>query len=194
MNKKFGWSLFLSLVTLFSTHAYSQNINQMLDIEQPRSLTATPELSSLGKPILAKTQDFQEDADIARAPAPPLTEMYVYAVGSQNCGGWEYTAGLITTVCDHGGSWMGAGILEIGYGTSRIAWMNGSLLPSSALIASTPVCVTGGYYTWPCTAGQTVVGFLREYNLNGNQSGTFRYQSTSINSPWNTMSVQIYIR
>ena len=74
-----------------------------------------------------------------------------------------------------------------------VAWMNGGLLPSSARYASTPVCVTGGYYTWPCTAGQTVVGFLNEYNLDGYQNGLFKYQNTSTNSPWNTMSVQISI-
>ena len=64
---------------------------------------------------------------------------------------------------------------------------------SSANYQTTPVCVTGGSYTWPCTAGQTVVGFLRYYNLDGNQSGLFKYQNTSTNSPWNTMSVQISI-
>ncbi len=57
--------------------------------------------------------------------------------------------------------------------------MNGGVLPSSARYASTPVCVTGGYYTWPCTAGQTVVGFLNEYNLDGYQNGIFKYQNTS---------------
>jgi len=69
----------------------------------------------------------------------------------------------------------------------------GGLLPSSTMYSSTPVCVTGSNYTWPCTAGQTVVGFLNEYNVDGHQNGLFKYQNTSTNSPWNTMSVQISI-
>ena len=119
--------------------------------------------------------------------------MWVFAVGSTNYGGWEYTSGLTTTTNDHGGAQLRPAVLEIGYGASSIAWMSTSLLPSSAMYASTPVCITGVYYTWPCTAGQTVVGFLREYNLDGYQGGIFKYQNTSINSPRNTMSVQINI-
>ncbi|MGO2372971.1 MAG: DUF4879 domain-containing protein [Pseudoalteromonas prydzensis] len=56
-----------------------------------------------------------------------------------------------------------------------------------------PVCVTSSNYTWPCTAGQTVVGFLNEYIIDGHQNGLFKYQNTLTNSPWNTMSVQISI-
>ncbi len=157
-------------------------------------ITALPALASHNKPIpvdVTTTPQITSGA-VARAAAPPLTAMWVYAVGSTNCG-WEGTAGLTTTTCNHGGAQLRAAVLEIGYGASRVAWMNSGLLSSSAMYASTPVCVTGGYYTWPCTAGQTVVGFLNEYNLDGYQNGIFKYQNTSTNSPWNTMSVQISI-
>lgn len=154
-------------------------------------MTAFPELSSNKHPILAEGLDLRRNSEIVPfAPAPALSSMWVYAVGSSNCD-WEYTAGLSTTSCDHGGAQLRTAVLEIGYGSSRIAWMNGGILGSS--YANTPVCVTGGYYTWPCTAGQTVVGFLVEYNLDGYQNGLFRYQNTSTNSPWNTMAVQISI-
>lgn len=157
-------------------------------------ITSLPELSSHNKPIPAEVTGTPQvkSGAVARAPAPPLTAMWVYAVGSTDCG-WEYTAGLTTTTCNHGGAQLRSAVLEIGYGSNPVAWMNGGLLPSSARYASTPVCVTGGYYTWPCTAGQTVVGFLNEYNLDGYQNGIFKYQNTSTNSPWNTMSVQISI-
>ncbi|WP_428239571.1 YolA family protein [Gynuella sp.] len=160
--------------------------------EQQSAIKALPRLDS-GQISPPDVQLKPESNTAMLAPAPPLTEMWVYAVGSSDCG-WEGTAGKYITSCDHGGSQMRAAVLEIGYGYSEFAWMNGSLLPSSAQYSNTTVCVTGGYYTWPCTAGQTVVGFLREFNLDGNQSGTFKYRNTSTNSPWNTMNVQINIR
>lgn len=42
--------------------------------------------------------------------------------------------------------------------------------------------------------GQAVVGYRRYWKLDGNQRGTFFYQNTSMNSPWNTMSDSIYIQ
>ncbi|WNJ95950.1 YolA family protein [Vibrio ruber] len=165
--------------------------------EVPRSqqaISSLPALTSQINPILAEVADnsLVESGAVELAPAPPLSAMWVYAVGSSDCG-WESTAGLMTTTCNHGGAALRAAVLEIGYGSSSIAWMSGSVLPNSAQYASTPVCVTGNYYTWPCTAGQTVVGWLVEYNLDGRQNGTFKYKNTSTNSPWNTMSVQINI-
>ncbi|WP_300318714.1 DUF4879 domain-containing protein [Idiomarina sp.] len=130
---------------------------------------------------------------IPNQPAPPLTEMYVYEVESSNCG-VENTVGVSTTGCDHGGSMLRARVLEIGYGSSRIAWMGGGTLPGSALVSSNMVCDDGfGGLVIPCSADQTVVGWFLEYNLDGNQNGFFRYQNTSTNSPFNTMSVQISI-
>jgi hypothetical protein len=152
-------------------------------------MTAFPELSGNTKLRAVKEKDTEIHL---LAAAPPLSSMWVYAVGSTNCG-WESTAGLSTTACNHGGPELRAAVLEIGYGSNRVAWMNGSVLPSSAMYASTPVCVTNGYYSWPCTAGQTVYGFLNEYTLDGRDNGLFRYQDTSTNSPWNTLSVQISI-
>ncbi|KAF1003765.1 MAG: hypothetical protein GAK28_04419 [Luteibacter sp.] len=128
------------------------------------------------------------------APAPPLTRIIVYAVGSSNCG-WEYpSAGQLSTSCDHGGAQLRTAVLEIGYGGNPFVSMNGGQLPGSAQIGHTSVCITGNQYTWPCTAGQTVAGWLNEYNLDGQQSGTFKYQNTSLNSPWNTIVTQINIR
>jgi hypothetical protein len=156
-----------------------------------QALTALPVLDSRGEIPVSGDSPFVPPG-AKRAPAPPLTTIWVYGVGSTNCG-WEYTSDLYLTKCDHGGGELRVAILEIGYGANRIASMNGGVLPSSAMYASTTVCVTGGRYTWPCTAGQTVVGFLNEYNVDGNESGTFRYQNTSSNAPWNTVSAQINI-
>ncbi|NHB92103.1 YolA family protein [Photorhabdus cinerea] len=191
--KKNKLAILLSLASLFGVNAYAQTEQlpavpaaQKVLIEQSQLL---PNAKS---PIRAEEQNLKIEDGSVHAPAPALTNMWVYAVGSTNCG-WEYTSNLFATTCDHGGQQLRAAVLEIGYGVNPIAWMNGGILPKSATYSSQTVCITNGYYTWPCTAGQTVVGFLNEYNLDGNQNGTFRYQNTSTNSPWNTMSVQINI-
>jgi hypothetical protein len=175
----------LSLLTLAS----SANSNQT-------NLTAFTALNSQINPIPAlsagNTNEGEESSLSTRSPAPPLTELYIYAIGSSNCD-WESTLNLSTTKCDHGGSQLRAAVLEIGYGSNSIAWMAGGILPSSAMYGSTPVCVINGYYDWPCLPGQTVVGFLNEYTLDGHQNGIFKYQNTSTNSPWNTMTKQISI-
>jgi len=129
------------------------------------------------------------------APAPPLTRELVYAVGSTDCG-WEYmtTIGQISTVCNHGGTQLRAVVQEIGYGGTPFAWLNGGILPSTANYQNDPICIVGSYYTSPCPAGYTIVGYYRYFNLDGNQSGSFTYQNTSVNSPFNTLSTGINIQ
>jgi hypothetical protein len=166
---------------------------------QTPSATEARSLSALGDVLerapLAKADIEAKAGVVPFAPAPPLTRLFVYAVGSTNCN-WEYmtTIGQVATTCNHGGAQLRAAVLEIGYGSNPVAWMIGGVLPSSAHYQTTPVCITGSNYTWPCTAGQTVVGFLRYFNLDGHQNGIFREQNTSTNSPWNTMSTQINIQ
>jgi len=160
-----------------------------------------PELNSHEYPVPVEATDtlLMDNAQINFGAPPlvtaasPLTNIQVYAIRSANCG-LEHTARLMATRCDHGGEWLRVAILEIGYGVNPIVWMNGKVLPDSAQYSRTPVCITGGYYKWPCASGQTVVGYLNEYNLDGDQGGIFRYQNTSINTPWNTIPMQINIR
>lgn len=191
MHKIAKTSLFFSFVVALSSTGVNANPEPHIPASQG-VITALPELSSSAAPAATvKTDSLKTQSGITPfAAAPALSSMWIYAVGSSNCG-WEYTAGLSATPCDHGGTQLRTAVLEIGYGSSRIAWMNGGIVGSP--YATTPVCVTGGYYSWPCTAGQTVVGFLVEYNVDGHQNGLFRYQNTSSNSPWNTMSAQISI-
>ncbi|MGV8002124.1 YolA family protein [Photorhabdus temperata subsp. temperata] len=191
--KKNKLAILLSLASLFGANAYAQT-EQLKEVPtaQKVQIAQSQLLPNAESPIRAEERDLKINSGPVDAPAPPLTNMWVYAVGSTNCG-WEYTSNLFATTCDHGGQQLRAAVLEIGYGYNSFAWMNGNILHNSAMYASTPVCITNGYYTWPCTAGQTVAGYLREYNLDGNQNGTFRYQNTSTNSPWNTESVQINI-
>jgi len=131
----------------------------------------------------------------ARAPAAPLSRVVVAGVGSSQAGGWEYmtTPGQLSTVQDHGGAELSVVIMEVGYGGSPSASMNGALLPRSAEYKTEPLCLNGGEYT-PCGVGQTYAAWLRYYQLDGAQEGNFHYQNTSINAPFNTLGTDIYIR
>lgn len=84
-------------------------------------------------------------------------------------------------------------VREIGYGGTPIAYMAGSLLATAKNYQNIPICIVGGYYS-TCTAGNTIVGWYRYFNLDGYNSGQFNYQNTSLNSPWNTLSRGIYIK
>lgn len=117
------------------------------------------------------------------APAPPLSYLQVLAVSSANSPSWEYPpSSQYTTTVDHGGSWLLIATEEYGYGQSRIAKFNGVTVPeySNQMITD---------------SGGTVIGWIRYWRITGTiTSGQFTYQSTSINSPWNTMSDWINIK
>lgn len=132
-------------------------------------------------------------ANLAAAQsAPPISYVQVRYVGSTNQG-WEPVAdGTFTTTLDHGGAQLRVLTVEVGYGGTRIARINGVTLPSSANYQTLAFC--GSNFLTPCTAGQTIVGFSRYWNIDGYQSGTFQYQTTSLNSPWNTLSDSMIIQ
>ncbi len=124
-------------------------------------------------------------ATVAAAPAPPLSYVQVRYVGSSNQG-WEPIADAqASTTLDHGGAQLRVLTVEVGYGTVRIAKINGTTLPSTANYQTVAFC--GSNFLTPCSPGQTIVGYTRYWNIDGYQGGTFSYQTTSINSPFNTM-------
>ena len=125
-------------------------------------------------------------ATVAAAPAPPLSYVQIRYVGSSDIGWEAIPDNQFSTLQNHGGAQLRVLTVEVGYGTNGIAKINGTTLPASANYSTMPFC--GSNFLTPCTAGQTIVGFTRYWNVNGYQGGTFYYQSTSINSPWNTMS------
>ena len=185
-------SLLITLLPLFSTTvaaAENQAIPAHKSVVEFGRVAPVPALL-LANPSLQAGQTNQAGF----APAPALTAMWVYAVGSSNIG-WEVmqTRGQFSTKQNHGGALMRAAVIEIGYGYSPFAYMQGSLLPASKIYQTDSVCIVGGYYTWPCPAGYTVVGYFRYINLDGYQNGQFSYRNTSVNSPWNTMSTWINI-
>lgn len=117
------------------------------------------------------------------APAPPLSYLQVLAVQSANSPFWEYPpSSQFTTTVDHGGSWLLIATEEYGYGQSRIAKFNGVTVPQHSSQALTD-------------SGGTIIGWIRTWRVTGPiTSGQFTYQSTSINSPWNTMSDWINVK
>lgn len=184
---KNGITFLLPLAFVFSPSVIAQDNGNAESREAP-VLTSLGPLDSKSLPQLS-----QGDLLTPLQTAPPLTDMFIYAIGSSDCG-WEYPpSGATSTSCNHGGAVMQAAVFELGYGSSRIAWMGGGTLPSSAYLGSSPVCESFGELTFDCTAGLTIVGWVVDYDLSGWQGGFFRYQNTSTNSPFNTMSVQINI-
>ena len=129
----------------------------------------------------------------AAGPAPALSYLQITNVGSSNVGWEAIAASQTTTAYDHGGAQLRVVTDEIGYGNVPVARYNGGVLPASANYLTQTICWNGSAYVLPCSAGQTVVGYRKYWNLDGKQNGSFSYQNTSTNSPWNTMSDSISI-
>ena len=197
MNKRIVIPVLLAFGAFFSTHSYSQGTNTERKPGPPveLSITSFSPLGVKGGLTVAGSADSTALPGTQRAPAPSLTRIAVYAVGSSDCG-WEYmtSIGQFSTTCNHGGSLLRAAVQEIGYGNNPIAWMTGGILPSSTNYLTESICIVGSSYTSPCPAGYTVVGWMKYYNLDGNQNGLFEFQDTSTNSPWNTMYTRINIQ
>ncbi|MBS4539568.1 DUF4879 domain-containing protein [Clostridium sp. D2Q-11] len=119
------------------------------------------------------------------APAAPLTDVMVYAVGSEQYGQYEYLDyDQIRTVEDHGGDPFYIVTADYGYSrqSSRIAKLNGIKLD---YIGTEDID----------TNGDSIVDvFLHYWDASGQTGGEFTYQATSENAPWNTYSDSIIIR
>lgn len=198
MKKKFTFPLLLSLTTIFSAYSYSET-SSLNDKEGPPvkfAETAFAQLDGSNSVLsISETREAPAQTGALRAPAPPLSRLAIYAVGSSNCN-WEYmtTVGQFSTTCDHGGAQLRVAVQEIGYGGNAIAWMNSGQLANSKNYQNDSICVVGTSYVFPCPVGGTVVGWMKYYNLDGSQNGIFKFQDTSINAPWNTMYTQISIQ
>lgn len=117
------------------------------------------------------------------APAPALSYLEVTGVISSQSPSIENISRYqFSTTNDHGGAELYIRTIEYGYGYSRVAKMNGTVLPlySSSTFDSNGDSIVDGYVCW--------------WNASGYNSGTFTYQNTSTNSPWNTMSDSITIK
>lgn len=200
---KYIIKIFIAVISLFSIFAV-QGQETATPAAPVYNVISTFDDAAFDSPIALVDEETRSPSKLeplasaasAAGSAPPLTRVAVYAVGSTLYGDWEYmtTLGQLTTVGDHGGAQLRVVVQEIGYGSTPIAYMAGSLLSTAKNYQNTPICIVGGYYTSPCPAGYTIVGWYRYFNLDGYNSGQFTYRNTSLNSPWNTLSTGIYIR
>jgi len=118
-----------------------------------------------------------------RGSAPPLTELEVVAVGSSQYQGYELIAeNQVRTLEDHGGAVLYIVTGEIGYGANPIARINGDSLE----------CIDYEFIDY--NDDNIVDGFYYWWDASGYQNGTFTYQNTSDNYPYNTMSDWIDIQ
>lgn len=117
------------------------------------------------------------------APAPALTEFYVYSVSSEKAGE-EIIASSGVTTLEHGGTWLRIVTIESGYAKSRSATFNGesmTLTDKQAIDIDNDGIIDG----WIC---------IWEYrNSDGFESGICRFILTSANAPWNTINVTFSI-
>ncbi|PFJ17182.1 DUF4879 domain-containing protein [Bacillus cereus] len=117
--------------------------------------------------------------EASAGPAAPLTSLNVVQVESELGGVETINQNSFSTTRNHGGKYLYITTKEIGYGQNPFAKMNGSNVKSieSTIIGGNPI--VGWYYKW---------------DASGHQQGTFEYQKTSINYPFNTMRTTLYIQ
>lgn len=118
--------------------------------------------------------------------APALTYLQIRYVNSSNQGSEAIADAATSTTKNHGGAQMRVLTVEVGFGNNRVATINGNVLPASANYSTTPFCSLS--FSTPCSPGQTIVGYTRWWNIDGYQSGTFSYRTTSVNFPYNTLT------
>ncbi|GKW10895.1 YolA family protein [Pectobacterium punjabense] len=187
MRKKIYIGFAFSMLVSAVFPAYSQ------DIEEPVAEAITAFDSPLLENPTSANESSSQDYKPLRAPAPALSSVYVYAVAStQNGGAWEYIGpNKSITAQDHGGAQLRIAVLEVGYGNHRFASVGGLDKKSYQVNG---VCIVRGNYSESCPVGATYVGWMVYFNGDGMQSGNFRYQSTSTNPPFRTLSTSLNIR
>ena len=113
------------------------------------------------------------------AAAGPATSLNVVQVEFEFGGVETINQNSFSTSRNHGGKYLYITTKEMGYGQNPFAKMNGSNVKS---IGSTII------------GGRPIVGWYYKWDASGHQQGTFEYQKTSINAPFNTMRTSIYIQ
>ncbi|WP_095080681.1 DUF4879 domain-containing protein [Pseudomonas sp. Irchel s3h17] len=125
------------------------------------------------------------------ASAPPLTEIKVLKVQSQSCGLEDIAEGQAQTKCDHQGPNIKLYVLEVGYGRSPQAGLDGADIDG----VRTRVCAYDNGNLTECSGMVSkIVGYLYIFDLAGKQRGTFTFRNTSINAPGQSLSTQLYIK
>ncbi|MBD5535936.1 MAG: DUF4879 domain-containing protein [Lachnospiraceae bacterium] len=131
--------------------------------------------------------DEEQVTDKTRVAAPPLTSFKLYAINSEKAG-IEYIStsssfAQVGSTLDHGGTWFQAVTIETGYAKTRYAYFNNirmTLTGTEGFDVDGDRVIDGYFCVWT-------------YEGNSYEAGTFTANSTSANSPWNTMNMTFYV-
>jgi transcriptional regulator with XRE-family HTH domain len=135
------------------------------------------------------TQELMEADDGIQlyAPAPALTQFKLLLINSEKAGQETIqnssSSMQVGSRLDHGGTWFQAITAEVGYAKTRYAYFNGvrmTLTASEPMYLDSDNIVDGYYCLWT-------------YEGSEYEAGTFTANSTSANSPWNTMSLRFNV-
>lgn len=120
-------------------------------------------------------------------PAPALTQFKLLLINSEKAGQETIqnssSSMQVGSLLDHGGTWFQAITAEVGYAKTRYAYFNGvrmTLTSTEPIFLDSDSIVDGYYCLWT-------------YEGNEYETGTFTANSTSANSPWNTMSLRFNV-
>lgn len=122
------------------------------------------------------------------AAAQGIEYFEIAAVTSFGAAYENITASQFSTVGNHGGSQIRVWVLQYGYGNP-----NNATLGSSS-ISATSSSVRCGTNLHVCSVGETVTGFLYQYDFFGPQSGQLSVSANSIASPLGFWSDSLYIQ
>lgn len=152
--------------------------------DQPAKIESLSELD-----LEAYTQELLESGGGIQlyGPAPALTQFQLLLINSEKAGQETIQSSSssmqVGSRLDHGGTWFQAITAEVGYAKTRYAYFNGIRM---TLTATEPIFldndnIVDGYYC------------LWTYEGSEYEAGTFKANSTSANSPWNTMNITFYV-
>ncbi|MDN3491031.1 IS66 family insertion sequence element accessory protein TnpA [Pseudoalteromonas nigrifaciens] len=126
-----------------------------------------------------------------RAAAQGITYFEIGAVQSVSYPNIDpVSANQFSTTQNHGGGQVRVYVFQFGYGNTNNATFAGS---SVSATSSTPRC---GANLSTCSAGQTVTGFLHQFDFFGasNISGTVNVSANSIASPFGFWSDSVFVQ
>ncbi|TDX51616.1 DUF4879 domain-containing protein [Orenia marismortui] len=127
----------------------------------------------------------EKEGDVsAQAPAAPLDYVRVFLVESSLYGQESISRYQMSTDENHGGSQLFIYTLDVGYGYSELAEMNGSSASVEKVYEELLDLDNDGI----------IDSRAKVWDASGYESGRFYYENTSTNSPWNTESTTLYIR
>jgi len=129
---------------------------------------------------------------IGQGAAPGLSRLQIIEVDSTKRSHEPIDDYQFSTRFDHGGKNLRVWTVEIGYGGYPYATINGKKVQQSQEIE---LCQDyNGRIVLCKKVGLMLIGYLREWKVDGYSKGFFQYESTSVSDPWGTLNDRLTIR